>query len=137
MAAVTTFLTAAVLTPHVDIGNFTITKKFAVVAASALNGDNVQLFTISRNARLVGAHLRHSATLGASCTLKLQKNTGGVRTDITVVTTAGGASLVTGATLLPVDLVKGDIIEALVGGADIAAGANVEVDLVMASNKSI
>jgi hypothetical protein len=60
-----------------------------------------------------------------------QKNSGGTRTDLTIATTAGGASYVTSATIGPVDVIAGDIIELLVGGANISAAAAVEVDITL------
>lgn len=129
MTVKTGFLLASVLTSIVDVGTYHLTRKIAVVSGDANNGDNIQLLTIQRGGRQFSAHLRHDATLGASCTLKLQLNRAGVRTDLTVATTAGGASYVNGGTIGPVDLVAGDIIEALVGGANIAASANIAVDI--------
>ncbi|AYJ85775.1 hypothetical protein D3Y57_07050 [Sphingomonas paeninsulae] len=76
------YLLAAVLTPEVDHSVFAITRKVTVDNTSANggaypgNGDNIQLLTINRPARLFTSHLKALATLGASATLKLQKNTG-------------------------------------------------------------
>ncbi|WP_162987025.1 hypothetical protein [Sphingomonas paeninsulae] len=48
-----------------------------------------------------------------------------------MATTAAGASVVSSATIGCVDLVAGDIIEALVGGAAVSAAAAIEVDLLL------
>jgi hypothetical protein len=47
----------------------------------------------------------------------------------TIATTAGGPSLVTGATIGPQDILAGDIIQLLVGGANVGAAAAIEVDV--------
>jgi hypothetical protein len=110
-----------------------ITKKAALPASGISNGDNVQLFTvpIGVNYRLTGAVLRHDATLGAGATLQLQVNRGGTRTSLSAASTAGAASHASsaGQAAVPFDLVGGDIIEALVGGANISGAANLSVDL--------
>ncbi len=135
MAVLTTYLLPSVLTPEVDHGLFSIGLKKTINNSAAngsaypQNADNIQLLTITRNARLLACYLRAVATLGAGATIKLQKNTGGVRTDLTIATTAAAVTSVSGITLLPVDLVVGDIIEALVGGANVSAAAGIEVDL--------
>lgn len=136
MATVTTYLTSSLLTPGQDVGAGILTKKLTLAAGPA-SGDNIQLFTVSRNCRMSAAHLRVAGTLGASCTIKLQKNTGGTRSDLTIATTAAGASVVSSATIGCIDLVAGDIIELLVGGASVGTGAAVEVDLVIDSNRAI
>lgn len=111
-----------------------ITRKFTVASGSANNADNIAVHTIpiGVNLRLTEADIKHDATLGASATLKLQVNRGGTRTDLTVATTAGGASHASSGSVatMPFDLQGGDVIEALVGGANITA-ANVSVDLMV------
>lgn len=136
MATNTTYLTSSLLTPAQDVGAGILTKKFTLAAGPA-SGDNVQLFTVSRNCRMSVAFLKAVGTLGASCTAKLQKNTSGSRSDLTIATTAGGASVVNNSTIGCVDLVAGDIIEILIGGASVGTGSAVEVDLVIDSNRAI
>lgn len=131
MADVKTYLLASTVTPMLDVGTYMLTLKPAIANAAAANGDSIQLATIQRNCRMGSAHLRALATLGAAATVKLQRNRGGVRIDLTVATTAAGASLVNSSTIGPVDLQGGDIIELLVGGGNIAAAAGVEVDLLL------
>jgi hypothetical protein len=131
MAVVTTFLTASTAQPILDTGLYCVTKKFTAPATGANNADNLQLIPILRAGRLVTTHLNVKGTLGASATVKAQKNSGGTRTDLTIATTAGGASLVTSATIGPVDVIAGDIIELLVGGANISAAAAVELDITL------
>ncbi len=134
MPVVNTYALPATQTPEIHAGAFTITRVLPIASGAASNADNITVLTIGRNARLTMAFLRNSATLGASCTLKMQRNRGGTRTDLTVATTAGSASVVSGITLGPVDLLAGDIIELLVGGANIGAAASVEVDLLLQHN---
>jgi hypothetical protein len=129
MATVSKHLLASTLTPIVDVSTYHLTRKVALASGDASNGDNIQLATILRGGRLFTSHLRTSGTLGAGATLKLQRNRGGTRVDLTGATTAGGASYVNGSAIGPLDVQAGDIIEALVGGANIAAAADIEVDL--------
>lgn len=131
MANVTTYLQSSLLNKLVEVAAYVFTRKETIANAGALNGDRIQLATITRDARMLSAHLRAVATLGAGCTLKLQRDRAGVYVDLTVATTAGGASLVTSATTGPVDLKVGDVISALVGGADVGAAAAIEVDLLL------
>lgn len=131
MADVKTYLLASTLTPMIDVGAYMVTQKLTIASGAANNADSIQLLTIQRAARLGSSHLRTLATLGASATVKLQRNRAGVRVDLTTATTAGGASLVNSSTIGPVDLQAGDVIELLVGGANITGAAGVEVDLLL------
>lgn len=94
----------------------------------AANGDSITLFTMPHNARGLLAHLRQPNNVGAGVTLKLQKNSGGTRTDLTASTTAATAGVVSSAGLMPGDLAAGDTIEVLVSGGANAAVA-VEYDI--------
>jgi hypothetical protein len=110
------------------VGAFILTKKFVDASAgTAANGDSIQLITINRELPDDGRRISSTdATLGASCTLQLRRRIpAAARTDlIRSATTAGAASVVpTAATIGCVDLAAGDIIEALVGGANITAAA--------------
>lgn len=137
MAILTTYLLASTVTPQLDVGAYINTQKrnlnnlAANGSAYPQNGDNVQVLTIQRNARLLNSHVVAKATLGAGATVKLQRNRAGARVDLTVATTAGGASVVNSATIGPLDLLAGDIIELLVGGANVSAAADVEIDLLL------
>lgn len=113
----------------VDVGNFSIDDKptLPVVAAA---GDSVTLFTAPCDMRLYGAHLRQGADVGANVTLKLQKNSGGTRTDLTASTTAATAGVVSGTGLVPIDLKAGDTVEVLVSGA-VNSAAKIEYDLLV------
>jgi hypothetical protein len=129
MAVITSLLLASTLTRQHEVGLYNLNRTVDVPATGIANGDNVQLLTIGQGARLVGAHVKTSATLGAGATLQLQRNRGGVRTNISAATAAGAAGYANGNAIGPVDLQRGDIIEALVGGAGITSAATVEVDL--------
>jgi hypothetical protein len=113
-----------------------ISKAISLASDAADNADTIEVFGFPPDAhgKIVEAYLRTSATLGASCTLQLRINRGGNRTNLTAATTAGGASKVTGAaqTGVPFEIQGGDIIELLVGGADISAAATATIDLMVA-----
>ena len=122
--------------PSIATGVAAIQKVLALAADAADSGDQIEVmeFPVSTEKRLVGAQVRTSGTLGASCTLQLRVNRDGSFTTLTAATTAGGASKVTDVAQagMPFDLEAGDIIELLVGGADISAAATVKVDLFVA-----
>lgn len=111
----------------VDVGEYAIDAK-PVLPVVAAAGDSVTLFTAPHGMRLFSAHLRQPATVGAGVTLKLQKNSAGVRTDITASTTAATAGVASSTGLLPLDLAAGDTVEVLVSGAVNAAVA-IEYDI--------
>jgi hypothetical protein len=131
MARISTLALVATLTPMVDVSVYNVTNKLAVANAGANNGDLIEVFTVGRNARCVGADVNAKGTLGAGCTVKLQRYRPSDTTtsDLTIATTAGGPSLVTGATIGPQDILAGDIIQLLVGGANVGAAAAIEVDV--------
>lgn len=128
MATITSIAVLARNVRVVDVGLFAIDAKPALPAAA--NGDNIVLLTAPCDMRLFSAHLRQPATLGAAATLKLQRVRGGVRTDLTAATTAATAGVVSGAGLVPIDILAGDTIEVLVGGGALSAGI-VEYDLLV------
>ena len=130
MAVVTTYAKAAKDVRSLDTNLFAITEKRTLAATGIANGDNVQMITIPHPMRLINTHLAQRATLGASATVKVQLNRSGARSDLTTATTAGGASIVSGATIGAVDLLAGDIIELLSGGANVTSAAAVELDLI-------
>jgi hypothetical protein len=128
MAVVTSIMIAARNVRVVDVGEFSIDYKPVLPAAA--NADNIQLFTAPCDMRLNTAHLKVPTGLGASATLKMQRNRAGVRTDITAATTANTAGVVNAAGIAPLDLLAGDIIELLVGGGALTSGT-VEYDLLV------
>lgn len=130
MAEVTTHLLASPITPVLDVGLYNVNRSISIGATDADNGDYMPVLTVQRAGRIVGAQLAVDDTLGAGCTLKLaQYRDGASVRDLTVATTAGAASRVSGITLLPQDLEAGDEIVLVVGGADIAAAAGAEIDV--------
>lgn len=128
MANVTTYLTPATRVRTVDVGQFTITKSVDIPNAGANNGDAIQLLTLPCDMRLTDAIQAISATLGAGCTVQLRVNRGGAFTPLTAASTAAAAGN-NRMNAAPMFLLAGDIIELLVGGANVGAAANVTVDL--------
>lgn len=122
--------------PSWNSGIASIQKVLAFSSTQAGNGDQVNVLEVPPGAkkRLTRATLRTSGTLGAGCTVQLRVNRGGSFTVLTAATTAASASKVSDAAQagVPFDLQGGDIIELLVGGADVAAAATVTVDLDLA-----
>lgn len=131
MADVTTLLRRSTLNREITEGAFIDEFALPIASGAAANGDRIQLSTVTRNSRLMLATMAVSATLGAGCTLKLQRDRAGVYTDLTGATTAAAASIVNSAALGCFDLNEGDVITALVGGANIAAAATLNVDLLL------
>lgn len=122
--------------PAQSTGAFRISKTLALPSSGVLNADTVEVFGFPPDFRgkIVEIYLRTSATLGASATVQARLNRGGSRTVISAATTAGGASKVTGVAQagLPYELQGGDIVELLVGGADISSAATATVDIIVA-----
>lgn len=127
MALNSTIALAATQVRSLDTNLYDIIGKPVLPAVAA--GDNVTLFTAPHAMRVTSAHLRVPATLGAGVVCKLQKNSGGVRTDLTAATTAATAGVVSSAGLLPVDMAAGDTVEVLVSGGASTAGA-IEYDVI-------
>lgn len=130
MANITTKLRSTLLNRMLPVGTYVDTIKLVTANALAAIGDRVQLLTITRNTRLIQAIMSVDATLGAACTIQLQIDRSGVYTNVTLATTAGGASVVNSTTLGAFDLLEGDVLSLLVGGAGIAAIANIAIDLI-------
>lgn len=107
-------------------------KVIALPNAAANSGDNIAVYAFPAgiNRRLTSVVLRTSGTLGASCTLQARVNRGGTRTVLTAATTAGAASKVDSSAQagVPFDIQGGDVLELLVGGANIGAAATVTLD---------
>lgn len=129
MADVNSLIKPKVLNRLAEVYAFLQTYAFALTNGIAANGDRIRLIQITRAMRIVQAFLNVSATLGASATVQLQRDRAGVYTNITVATTAGAASIVSNATLGPIDLAVDDYVVLLVGGANITAAATATVDL--------
>lgn len=131
MATVTSFRNDDL--PQADIGVRHVKKTISVVNGSANNGDQINVFGFAPDfkGRLIYAVLRTSATLGASATVQLRLNRSGVYTVLTAATTAGAASKATDVAQagVPMDVQGGDILELLVGGANITAAADITVDV--------
>ncbi|MCP3735624.1 hypothetical protein M9979_12145 [Sphingomonas sp. RP10(2022)] len=126
MATITSIAIAARNVRSLDTGVYSIDGKPALPAVAA--GDRIVLFTAPHAMRLTSAHLRQTAGMGASATLKLQKNSASTYTDLTASTTAATAGVVNSAGLLPIDLAAGDTVEVLVSGGASAAGV-IEYDI--------
>jgi hypothetical protein len=130
MANIVSVLKAKVTNRLAEVYMFLQTYTFLTVNGLAANGDRIQLVEITRNMRVSESWLAVSGTLGASCTLQLQRDRAGVYTNMTVATTAAAASTVGSMTIGPIDLDVGDFVVALVGGAAVTAAATITVDLV-------
>lgn len=123
MAKITTLATPATLTPGLDVGPSWLKKKIAVDSTTADSGDVIELLTFQKAGTIHLAHIEASATLGAGCTVKLAVGDGDTNVDVTAATTAAQASKVFGSN--PVEFAAGAKLYAVVGGADIAASANI------------
>lgn len=124
MPAVTKFEIPVTGTPRAPTSLATpFSLRIPVVAADGiLNGDNIDLFTPPAGAIFSGIQFGHSATLGAAATIQLRLGA----LALTAATTQGGASRVQqNASVAPADGVQK--LNALVGGANIAASATIEV----------
>lgn len=122
-------------TPSWDDDLSNLSRTVTLPSSGISNGDAVQLWQVPYGSklRLYDAVLNVAATLGASATLQARVNRGGVYTAITAASTAGGASKTTGAaqTGIPMNLLGGDVVELLVGGANITASASVSLDVLL------
>jgi hypothetical protein len=106
--------------------------KLALVNGSANNGDNIEVRKFALEpSRIHRVSVRASASLGAGATIAAQINNAGTRTSLTGATTAGGASKVDSdaSANAPYDLVGGETLELVVGGANITSAATVLVDV--------
>lgn len=131
MARITNLIIPATLVPLVDVSLYNLVARPALTNGVAANGDTIDVAPILRAARLVGAHVKTPASLGAGATVKVVRfrPSDSSSVDLTVATAAGGAAYANGNTIGPVDLLAGDVIALAVGGANIAAAAIVEVDV--------
>lgn len=119
--------------PSYNSGIASIQKVLSFSSSQADNGDQVNVLQVPPGAkkRLTRAVVRTSGTLGASCTVQLRVNRDSSYTVLTAATAAGAASKVTDVAQagVPFDLEGGDIVELLIGGADVTAAADVTVDM--------
>jgi hypothetical protein len=122
-------------TPSINSGVFHVQKTLAVVNGSAANGDTIDVMGIapSQKVDLISAVLRTSASLGAGATVQLRA----AGSAVTTATTAAAASKVdsNSDSDVPMSLNGGDLIDLLVGGAGITAGATITVDLMFANRE--
>lgn len=137
MARVTTVRLPDNCTPQNDVGAFGVSLNVAIGAAEALNGDRITLMEFQRDGVILAGGFAVDATLGAAATIQLTHSNAAddTHTAITGATTAAGADreLLT----RPMRFVAGDTIELLVGGGNIGAAANVQVDLEISHNPII
>lgn len=126
MATITSIQRLARNVKSLDTGVYNITDKPTLPAAAS--ADRIVLFTFPHAVRMSAAHLKVPATLGASATVKLQKNSSGTYTDITAISTAATAGSISSSAIGPIDFAAGDTVEVLVGGGALTAG-QVEYDI--------
>lgn len=127
MATINTIAVPAKAVRSLDTGMYNVDGKPVLPIVTAA-GDSITLFTFPHDGRIVQAHLRQPATVGAGVTLKLQRNRGGTRVDLTGSTTAATAGTINGAGLCPTDFLLGDTVEVLVSGG-MNAAVGIEYDL--------
>ena len=130
MARIATLLLASTLTPVLDIGVYNVQREVVFPATVIANTDHVPLFTIQRDGRLTAADINTSATLGAGATvqLALYRNNVLVR-NLTAATAAGAAGYGNSNALGPINVLAGDEICAVVGGANVTASATITADV--------
>lgn len=137
MAEVTTAKIADRHVPQKDCGEvFGMSIDFPISATEADNGDTITLLEFQRDGVLFGGRMAVDGTLGASATIRLRHDDGSTQTNLTAAT-GGGAAEVEPFTSAPIRFSAGDKLELLVGGADIAAAANVSLDLMVSHNPVI
>lgn len=129
MAIIRKYALAAVLTPTLDVGPHWVTRKQPVINADAAITDVIELLTFEKAGTIFRANLAISATLGAGCTAKLVIGDGTTNVDVSLVTTAGAASKVTGNDT--VEFVAGAKLFVLIAGAGITAAATIRADVLV------
>lgn len=134
MAEVTSIAIQDRNTPQNEVGAFGISVNYAVASGLASNGDRIKLLEFQRAGVVFAGGFAVDATLGAAATIQLRHMTAddATGTAITGATTAAGADreLLT----RPIRFAAGDKLELLVGGGNILAAANVQLDLVVSHN---
>lgn len=131
MSIVSTLALAATLTPQIEEGAYLVKETYAIASGAADSGDLIELMTFGRAGTIIKADASVDGTLGAGCTVKLAVGDGTTDTDVTGATTAAAASKVNGNTIGPVHFDTGAKLFAVVAGADIAAAANLAVNLLI------
>lgn len=131
MAQVSSFRDDAV--PSISSAVFHVQKVLSLVNGSASNADTIDVFGVAPQQKLWlhRMSVRQGASLGAGATL--QGRAAG--TAVTTATTAAAASKVDSDSDIdiPIALNGGDLIDLLVGGANITAAATVTVDLYLSA----
>lgn len=132
MARFAALLLASTITPILDTGHYNLPRIITLPAAGVNNADYVPVATIQRNGRILGAKMNVLATLGAGATVTLALyRAGALVQNLTGASTAAAASIVNMAAIANVNAVAGDEIVLVVGGANITASANVEIDVTL------
>lgn len=123
--------------PSVDQDVYHVQKSVALPASGVNNADAVEVFKfpVVAKCRIINCVVRAAATLGVSATVQARVNRGGVFTTLTAATSAGAASKVDASAQVgvPFTVQGGDVIELLVGGANVSSAATVTVDFGVAN----
>ena len=132
MSRVNTIRMAPVLNPQNDVGAFAAQLNFRIPNAVANSGQRITLLEMQRDGIIFSGQFNVDGTLGTGATVQLQHSNAAddTHTSISGATTAGGADReqLTRA----IRFKMGDMISLLVGGANIGAAANLELDLLIA-----
>lgn len=134
MARVDTIRLPDVVTPQNDVGAYGVSVDYAISATEADNGDRITLFEFQRDGYLHSAAIAVDATLGAAATIQLQHSNAAddTHTNITGATTAAGADRE--ESTRGIRFAAGDMLSLLVGGGDIGAAANVQLEMLISHN---
>jgi len=123
MATITTYQVPDTEVPALLYGVTPIVWTLAAANGIAASADVINVAELPAGADIVDCYVSHSATLGASATLKLALTGGG---DLTGATTAGGASMAR-MSVPPAKLTADTVVGVVVGGANITAAAGIKV----------
>jgi hypothetical protein len=130
MADIATNKINALHTKSVEGGGlFSINTSFSITTGGGDSGDVLEILDMPMDCRIVDAIQSVSATLGASCTVRLRHDDGSTQTNICPASTAGGAD-VDRMSIAGLNVSKGDEIDLVIGGANIGATATISVDLI-------
>jgi hypothetical protein len=100
-------------------------KTFTLPSSGVSNADTVSLITLPDGLKVIDAWANVKATLGTSCTVQLMYGSTALATASTA--TAATISRMTG---VPFDTDGSDILNLLVGGANITASADVDIHII-------
>lgn len=134
MARISTIQIADKHLPQNDVGAYGVSLNYAISATEADNGDRLTLLEFQRAGVLLAADFAVDATLGAACTIALSHSNAA---DDTHVALSGATTATTAdreASTRMIRFAAGDMLSLLVGGGDIAAAANVQLDLLVSHN---